>query len=249
MNLRAKAVRWMLAVALGAAFALPARADDNDPIEPFNRSMFWFNERLDLYLLEPVAKGWDFVAPELVQTCVANFFDHIGFPALLANDLLQAKWVQAASDTGRFVVNTTAGWAGLFDPAVEIGLVRHNEDFGQTLGYWGVPQGPYLMLPVMGPFTIRDGVGYLVDINLAVYPLFVPAYVTIGPRVLGTVNWRAQSIEQIDNAREASLDYYAFVRNAYLQRREALVNDSEAVATEDEEDLYFQDDDEEGDDE
>lgn len=215
-------------------------ADDNDPIESVNRGVFWFNDKMDVYLLEPVARGWDYVAPERLQQCVSNFFDNVRFPVVAINNALQGKFVPAASDVGRFVVNTTAGLAGFFDPASDLGLERHQEDFGQTLGVWGVPPGPYLMVPVMGPFTLRDGVGYFVDIPLAVYPLFSTWIYTLGPRILDTVNWRAQSLETVARAKEASLDYYAFVRNAYLQRREALIHDREEVPQEHEDDLYFE---------
>lgn len=211
---------------------------EGDPLEGINRKVFWFNDHLDQYVLEPVARGWDFVAPEKVQECIGNFFDNIRFPVVMVNNLLQGKLVPAASDVGRFAINTTAGLAGFFDPASKVGLVRHDEDFGQTLGVWGAPPGAFLMIPILGPLTIRDGVGYLVDIPLAVYPLFLGFEYTLPARTVDTINWRAQALEQIENAKEASYDYYIFIRDAYLQRREALIRDNEDAS----DDLYYDED-------
>jgi ABC-type transporter lipoprotein component MlaA len=142
---------------------ISAEGDDDelvwDPLEPVNRGIWAFNDALDAYLLEPVAIGWDFVLPRRVQLCVNNFFSHLVLPVRIVNDLLQLKPVKALEDGGRFVVNTLVGVGGLFDPATAGGIPRHDEDFGQTLGHWGVPPGPYLVLPVLGPSNPRDGVG------------------------------------------------------------------------------------------
>ena len=221
-----------------------ARFEESDPWQGFNRKIFWFNDKLDVYVLEPVAKGYDFVVPDRAQTSVANFFRNVRFPVVLGNDLLQGKMNAAATETGRFFVNTTVGVVGLFDPATDWGLVSPEEDFGQTLGWWGAGTGPYLVLPIFGPSTIRDGAGILVDIPMSVAPFFVNSYILYGVRVLEVVNYRAQVLDTAAQAKEASVDYYTFMRNAYLQRREALVNDQTTpAATEtpsaNEEDLYF----------
>jgi phospholipid-binding lipoprotein MlaA len=207
-----------------------------DPIEPFNRKMFWFNEKVDDYVLAPVATGWDWTLPDGVQTAVANFNDNLRFPVNLANDLLQGKPMAGAKDVGRFFINSTAGLLGLFDPAKELGMPTHYEDFGQTLGVWGVPPGPYLVAPVWGSMNPRDLVGRFVDTPLSVLPLFVGRVVTLPLTVVDVVNTRSMLLEEVENAKEGSLDYYVFIRDAYGQRREALINDSTVRR---EEDIYY----------
>ena len=216
----------------GLAFAIAtptwAASDaDYDPWQRMNRGIFWFNDGADRYVLEPVAKGWDFIAPEPVERSIGNFFSNLRFPVVLVNNLFQGKVQPAAIDVGRFMVNSTFGLAGLFDPATGWGLPRHNEDFGQTLGWWGVPPGPYLVLPFLGPSNPRDTAGIPVDYCLSVTPLFLSSFWWTGAGVLNIVNARAQIIDQVQNAKDASLDYYVFVRNAYSQRRVALVNDQQ----------------------
>jgi len=211
---------------------------DSDPIEGFNRGMFWFNDHVDTYVLVPVATVWDKVLPSRVQKSIANFFDNLRFPIVAGNNLMQAKFKNAASDVGRFVVNTTVGVAGFFDPASDWGLEAHNEDFGQTLGYWGVPPGPYLVLPILGPSDVRDGVGLVPDGFMAVYPWFVDFIYTISARAVDVVNTRSLYLKQVEEAKAASLDYYTAVRNAYIQRRKSLVNDGAATTKEESEDLY-----------
>ncbi|MGH7805059.1 MAG: MlaA family lipoprotein [Candidatus Binatia bacterium] len=218
--------------------------EEQDPWQGVNRKVFWFNDQLDVYVLEPVATGYDWVVPDRAQTSVANFFRNVRFPVVLGNDLLQGKMNAAATEVGRFFVNTTVGVVGLFDPATGWGLVSPEEDFGQTLGWWGAGTGPYLVLPILGPSTIRDGAGILVDVPMSVAPFFVNSYILYGARVLEVVNYRAQVLDTAAQAKEASVDYYTFMRNAYLQRREALVNDQTTPATTEtrsanEEDLYF----------
>jgi phospholipid-binding lipoprotein MlaA len=128
----------------------PARLD-YDPAESFNRKMFWFNDKADVYVLEPVAKGWDFIVPGRVQTSLSNFFRNLSFPVVFINSALQAKPHAAATELARFMANTTFGLAGFFDPATSWGMAWQEEDTGQTLGYWGIPAGPYLVLPFLGP--------------------------------------------------------------------------------------------------
>jgi len=151
---------------------------------------------------------------------------------------LQLKLLQSASDVGRFTVNTTAGVLGFFDPATDWGLEQHDEDFGQTLGYWGVPPGPYLVLPFFGPSDPRDAVGLAADSFSTVYPFFVPVYYTIGARAVDVINFRALVLRDVQQAKEASLDYYVAVRNAYRQRRAALVSDQAQMSSQQQEDLY-----------
>ncbi len=235
-----------LAIALAAFIALgsgsTAGAEDvSDPLEPINRGIFWFNDKADVYVLEPTARGWNYVLPDRVQTAIGNFFENVRFPVVMINNLLQAKVVEASSDVGRFLINTTIGIAGFFDPATGFGLERNDEDFGQTLGYWGVPPGPYLVAPLLGPLNLRDGTGRLVDTATAVYPLFAAAPYTIGATAVNTVNFRSQVLSEVRNAKAASLDYYVFVRDAYDQSRKARVEDRVDIDEERVEDLYFGD--------
>jgi phospholipid-binding lipoprotein MlaA len=217
-----------------------ARADDPnapwDPWQGLNRKLFWFNDQLDHYALTPAAKGLTYVAPKAVRRSISRFFDNSQLPVVFVNDLLQGKPKAAAVDVGRFLTNTTIGLGGLLDPASVWGLEDHDEDFGQTFAVWGIPAGPYLVVPFWGPTTVRDGTGSLVD-NAWVW--FTPGYyVTIG-RVVWAVNDRSLVLREIDEARKASLDFYVAVRDAYGQRRRRLINDSTETRVEDETDLYF----------
>jgi len=210
---------------------------EHDPWEGLNRKIFWFDDQVDRHALEPVARGWAWLAPTRVRTSVSNFFDNLRFPIVVTNDVLQGKLDEAGVETGRFIVNTTAGIFGFFDPASGWKLPRHDEDFGQTLGVWGVPAGPYLVLPFLGPSTVRDAAGLGVDTGLAVTPWFVDSWILIAARVGQSINDRSLVIQEVREARRTALDYYVFVRNAYLQRRRAQVSDREPGAMEEEE-LY-----------
>lgn len=228
----------------GLAVDVGEEGHDQDPWEGFNRGVFWFNDHLDVYVLEPTARGWDFVVPDRAQTSIANFFRNLRFPIHFGNNLFQGKVEHAAHDVGRFAVNTTVGVAGFFDPATDLGIRQSEEDFGQTLGWWGMGTGPYVVLPVFGASTARDTVGLVANWPMAVYPFFVDTIYSIGPTVVETVNTRARYLETVEQAKEASIDYYTFVRSAYLQRREALVNDEEITETpaHDDDELYFPED-------
>ena len=234
-----------LVLALSSAVAPPrARAGEavgteSDPLEGFNRKMFWFNDKVDVWVLAPVATGWEKVSPQRVRTSVSNFFGNLRFPIVTLNDLLQGKVKASASDVGRFAVNTTVGVLGFFDPASGWGLVKHEEDFGQTLGVWGLPPGPYLVLPFLGPSDPRDAAGFAVDYVLAVTPFFVEEYILVGARVVDTVNERSFVLKQVEDAKASAFDYYVFVRNAYLQRRRALVLDLAETGAEEREELYY----------
>jgi phospholipid-binding lipoprotein MlaA len=235
-----RAGRAAIVLALALALALDAQAQEPDPWRGVNRPIFTFNDKLDRWVLEPVARAWDWVAPDRVQRSVANFFTNLRFPIVAVNDLLQAKPRHMAVDFARFAVNTTVGVAGFLDPATRIGLEKFEEDFGQTLGVWGVPSGPYLVLPVFGPSSPRDALGLAVDTALSVVPFFVPWWASTGAGVASTVNRRALVIEDIESLKEASLDYYAAVRNGYLQQRRAAIRDEapEGERDVDDEGLY-----------
>ena len=212
-----------------------------DPWEPMNRGIWAFNDTLDAWLLEPVAIGWDFVLPRRVQLCIDNFFSHLVLPVRIANDLMQLKPVKALEDGGRFVVNTLVGVGGLFDPASAGGIPRHDEDFGQTLGHWGVPPGPYLVLPLLGPSNPRDGMGLVVDGAMAIQSFFVSFPILAGAAVVDAVNTRSLTIEEVRAEREAAFDFYVAVRAAYTQYREHRVYDRSDEPEEStvDEDLYY----------
>lgn len=203
----------------------------DDPLEPMNRQIFRVNDGLDRYVIEPVAKGWDFVLPDFAQHALRDAFDNLRFPIVFANNLLQLKIKDAGIDLGRFIVNSTVGLAGFLDPASTIGLRRNVEDFGQTLAYWGVPPGPYLMLPFFGPSNIRDGFGLIVDTGLRAIGFFIPLVASFAMQGVDTMNRRSLIRDQIDSERRASLDWYISVRNAYTQYRDHLVHDRKKAAS------------------
>jgi phospholipid-binding lipoprotein MlaA len=231
------AIVWLTLVG-GVALA-DSDADVSDPWEGMNRGIFGFNEGFDHWIAEPIAKGVDFITPDPVERAIRRFFINTLFPVRFVNDLLQVKPVAAAEDLGRFVVNTTIGIAGFFDPASKIGLEDHAEDFGQTLGYWGVPPGPYLVLPFVGPSSPRDGVGLLADSAARVYPFFIAMWMSTAISATDLVNRRSLALESIAAEREAALDYYVAVRNAYISYRENQVRDREEEEPGASDDLYY----------
>lgn len=195
-----------------------------DPWEKFNRSVFSFNDRADRYVFKPLAKGYVAITPKFVRTGITNLFLNLRSPVVILNDMLQGKIKQAGSDTARFVTNSTVGIVGLFDVAVRLNMPLHDEDFGQTLGKWGVRSGPYLVLPFMGPSTVRDTVGWGVDI------VSNPRRYLLEPEV----DWSLVGLELLST--RASLldledivqgDRYLFIRDLYLQRREFSVKDGQ----------------------
>lgn len=200
--------------------------NSDDPLEPFNRAMYTFNDKLDRYFLKPVAKGYRAVVPSPARTGISNFFSNLHEPGVMVNDALQGKFLHAASDLGRFLVNTTIGIYGLFDVATHFGLERHNEDFGQTLGKWGVGSGPYLVLPFLGPSNFRDAPSLYVD-----YELYPPSHMeeqSTASKLYGVevISTRAQLLEAGDILEQAAgQDPYIFVREAYRQRRRNLIQD------------------------
>jgi phospholipid-binding lipoprotein MlaA len=214
---------------------------DDDPFEPFNRAMFAFNDGFDHYLLRPAAAGWDFVVPVPVENAFGRFFENLRFPIRFANNLLQGKVDPAAITLCRFLVNSTFGVAGFLDVGTGLGLPRQDGDFGQTLGIWGFPGGPYLVWPIFGPSNPRDTVGLVGDTYLNVGGLFIDFYVLLGARVVETVNARSLALGDVDRAREASLDFYTAVRTAYLARRNALIAGTKTPTKKEELDLYFPD--------
>jgi len=221
-----------------------ARADEGageeyDPWEPMNANIFEFNLKVDRFVLKPVAKGYNFVMPDLVQVGVSNIFSNLRFAPRFLNNVFQGKLKGAGIEVGRFLINSTAGLAGFFDLARKVDLVTPEEDFGQTLGFYGVKPGPYLVLPFLPPFTVRDFVGFVGDvflnpINWLVAPIIevnnVPSVIArhnrltssliqTGSRVGEVINERSRNLEKFQGVEEATLDLYTAVRNAYLQKR------------------------------
>ena len=202
-----------------------AHNNPRDPLEPFNRGVYTFNDTVDNMILKPVATGYRAVLPQFARTGVRNFFSNLDDITVTVNSLLQFKLPQALSDAGRFLINSTVGLIGLFDVATHLGLEKHNEDFGQTLGYWGVGSGPYLVLPLLGPSSVRDGLGRVVDVYTDV--LWYIDHIRTRNILLGTrvVSNREQLLDAEKIVDTAALDRYAFIRDAYLQRRRNLVYD------------------------
>jgi phospholipid-binding lipoprotein MlaA len=213
-----------------------ALADDdvmatiNDPIESVNRGIFSFNDTLDVHVMEPIAKGYDSITPDRVQIGVRNFFRNLFFPSYLLSDVVQFNFSDAATHSGRFVINTILGLVGTIDVAKEFGLEHKETDFGIALAHYDIPPGPYLVIPFLGPSNLRDAVGRLVD--TAVDPLTFVAYSNapwevktgaIGLRALYYVNLRASLLDPIKSAKESSLDYYLFTQSAYYQYRDGLL--------------------------
>ena len=203
----------------------------NDPLEPLNRGIYRFNDTVDKAVIKPVAQGYSAVMPAVGKTMVSNFFSNLDDVVVTANDLLQFKLVQGFSDGMRVFVNTTIGVFGLIDVASTGELKKHNEDFGQTLGKWGVGNGPYLVLPILGPSTLRDSAGLYVD----GYPS--PVYQIKHMRTRNQAylargtNLRAELLDQEKVLREAMLDPYEFTRDSYLLYRKNLVYDGNPPRT------------------
>lgn len=217
-----------LALSVAAAGLLAGCAtsgNPKDPIEGFNRAMFAFNDGLDTAIIKPVATGYDAVLPSPVKTGVTNFFGNIEDVFIGVNNLLQGKIPAAASDFGRVLINTTVGVLGLIDWASDAGLEKHDEDFGQTFGRWGVGNGAYVVIPVFGPRTVRDTVGLVLDVATDPVANHEPARTRDLAIVLRLINDRANLLAADKVVEEAALDKYSYIRDAYLQRRRNLIHD------------------------
>jgi phospholipid-binding lipoprotein MlaA len=221
--------------------AAPQKSDPRDPWERFNRASFAFNDRLDRAIARPAAKAYKKVTPRFVRTGISNALSNLNSPTTIVNDLLQGKFGQAGRDTGRFLLNSTLGLGGLLDPATSAGLDQNDEDFGQTLGAWGLQSGPYLMIPFLGPSTVRDALARFPD--QFTYPVNYleddsTRYIIRGVEFL---DLRAGLLD-LDEQLAKSYDRYAFVRNAWMQRREFKVKDGNVPETDLDSELELQDD-------
>ena len=213
------------AAAVGLLGGCATTGNPKDPIEGFNRAMFSLNEGLDKVAIKPAAQGYEFVLPQPVRTGVANFFSNIADIFIGVNNLFQGKPADAVSDGGRFLVNTTVGVLGIFDVASHMGLEKHDEDFGQTFGRWGVGDGAYVVVPFFGPRTARDTVGLIFDVYAD--PVANVDHVPARNTLLATrvVSDRADLLKADKIVEEAALDKYSYIRDAYLQRRRNLIHD------------------------
>ena len=208
-------------------------ASDNDVLEPMNRHMYRINDFLDQTVAEPIADVYLEYMPKPIRNSISNFLDNVAYPNVILNDFLQGKGKQGLEDSGRFVVNSTFGLFGIWDMATHLGLEAHDEDFGQTLGVWGLDETTYLVLPLIGPNSVRDapGLGISTLTNLLFY---VSNPVAIPITVLGLVDRRARVSDAVNFRDEAAVEPYLFTREAYLQRRKFLIHDGNPPVENDE---------------
>lgn len=221
------------------AVARAAYEEANDPLEPFNRTMFKVDAGLDQVIVRPVIKTYRFIVPEGGRKSVDNFVNNLHSPITFINDILQGEISRAGTTLGRFVVNTTVGFLGFFDVGTKVGMPYHSEDFGQTLAVWGLSDGPYIYVPLLGPSTLRDGTGFLVD-SFATDPL---SWYNRGDGSMGWVQWASfgliyidtkdVTMDVLDELKKSSLDYYAALRSSYRQIRAAEVRNGAPPPMED----------------
>ena len=208
-------------------------ASDNDPLEPMNRVIFNFNEVVDDNILEPVAKGYRYVTPDPIEDSVTNFFNNLGEINTIVNSALQLKLDKTVTSSSRFVINSTVGVLGLFDVASSLGIPRHKEDFGQTLGFYGIPSGPYLVLPFFGPSSFRDAPGFYTDVMIEknISPLYTETHHEERQVIQATnvIDTRANLLKATKILDTAAKDKYIFLRESYLQRRAKLITDGKDV--------------------
>jgi phospholipid-binding lipoprotein MlaA len=215
--------------------------DPRDPWQPYNRAMFKFNTDFDNAFFKPVAQGYQAIIPEPVNHGITNFFNNIADVTSAVNNALQFKLSRAGSDVGRVVVNTTVGLVGFIDVATNVGIPSYKEDFGQTLGYWGFGDGPYFVMPILGPSSVRDTVGFAGDVVIDPFFSLEADEIYWGFVVVRAIDVRAGLLAAGDLMDEAALDRYVFVRDAYLQRRRNLVHDGNPPEDQDY-DLFWDED-------
>jgi phospholipid-binding lipoprotein MlaA len=227
MLLLIRAAAGALALALLAGCATTNMGSPGDPLERMNRATYRFNNGIDRAVLRPVARGYRDHVPHVVQEGIDNFLDNLAFTTTIVNDLLQLKIKDTLVDLGRFTVNTTLGIGGLFDPASRFGIPRNDEDFGQTLGRWGVPSGPYLVIPFLGPSSLRDAPSLYVDAQTDLrLALDLDSTTEWGLAGISLINRRAELLP-FDSSFDSAYDRYALIRNAWTQRRQYQVKDGE----------------------
>ena len=201
--------------------------EDIDPLEGLNRFTFAINELLDTVVFQPLAATYRVLLPQFVRDSIRSFLRNINTPVVLANDLMQGSWDRAETTLTRFAINTTVGVGGLWDAADHWGYPYHNEDFGQTLGVWGVGPYPYVVLPIFGPSTARDGIGIAVDSYLDPLGYVLDQEVQLARKGIEGIDFRSRNIETIDELKRDAVDFYARIRSVYLQRRVDEINNGE----------------------
>ncbi len=234
----------LLALACGGCASTGTRSDSevNDPFERANRAIFKFNRSADRFVLRPVANGYHTIMPDPLERSISRFFVNLSSPIVVVSAVLQGKFKQAGSDTGRFLLNSTVGVLGFLDVATHAGLEYHEEDFGQAFGYWGLAQGPYLLVPIFGPYTLRDGFGRILELPFELLYHIDDKTTRRRLVVLYYIDKRMKLLVA-DEALANAFDPYIFVRDAYLQRRQYLVYDGDPpLPDEDFEDEYSEED-------
>ena len=210
-----------------------SKASDDDPLEPMNRAIFGFNEVVDDIILEPVAEGYRYITPDPIEDSITNFFNNLGEINTIVNSALQLKLDKTISSSSRFVMNSTGGVLGLFDVATTLGIDRHREDFGQTLGHYGISPGPYLVLPFFGPSSLRDAPGFYIDVLIEkdISPIHTELHHEERQIIQATnvIDTRANLLKATKILDTAAKDKYIFLRESYLQRRAKLVTDGKDV--------------------
>lgn len=219
MSLRAAPLLLATLVVAGCASA-PGRTTNEDKFEGFNRGVYKFNDTVDRAALKPVAKGYRKVTPQFIRTGIGNVLSNLEYPATFVNQFLQGKFLLGLKDTGRFLVNSTLGVAGIFDIATPLGLEKNDEDFGQTMAVWGVPSGPFLNLPMFGPSSVRDAPSRVVDwFSNPLQYTDLPWEAEWGQRIISVVHGRAELLP-LDETLQRTYDPYVFIRDAWVQQRE-----------------------------
>ena len=224
----------------GCSYQNELTNDPKDPLENRNRSIYAFNENMDEAILEPAADGYNYITPNFLQRGFNNFFGNVNYPITIINQLLQGNLEELLQDTLRFTINTTIGVFGLFDPASSIGFPEHDEDFGQTLAVWGVPEGPYLMLPFFGPKTLRSLTGDFTDVLFNPLLNIDDTNLKIKINLINILQDRSD-LSTIEEELDNSFDPYQFIKDSYIQNRNYKINNGDI--TDDDEELDFDFDD------
>ncbi|MBV1870771.1 MAG: VacJ family lipoprotein [Gammaproteobacteria bacterium] len=236
MKIRIKTIVCFYLILLSPTWAFASPTASTDPLEGINRASFWLTEELDQLLIRPVSVAYNYAIPDAGQTVVGNFYDNLLEIPSVVGDILQAKWALTGHGVGRFLVNSTLGAAGLFDVASRLGLERHREDMGQTLGYWGVPAGPYLFIPLLGPSTARDSTGLLFDLFLSPHR-YIDAMAL--RNTLYGIDITQRRANLLESEKSILGDKYVFFRDYYLNYRLRLIRDGGEIEPEE---LDFGDD-------
>ena len=206
--------------------ATTASLDERDPLENFNRGVYSFNQTMDEIIFNPISKLYKAITPDIIEKGVSNFFSNLGDLSVIANEILQLKFDKAASDVSRVLINSTIGLLGFFDISSEIGLPKHNEDFGQTLAQWGFKSGPYIVVPFFGPATLRDLSALVIDKGMLNPMFYIEDDMTkAGLLTLNYVDFKSRFSNRNDLIGAASLDEYEFIKNAYFEKRAYEIND------------------------